>query len=124
MNRRTEISDPVESFRDAVIDALINIHSYTTEHDTDPRKAIADLIEIETNIALDPAVSSDARALINRGRKEAEQENARLREAIYLEIEEMARNWNDAPDVVRSALVIVARRVREESAPPSSPSGS
>lgn len=65
--RRTEVA---ESFRDAVIDALVNIHSYTTEHDTDPRKAIADLIEIETNIALDPAVSSEARALIERGRKE------------------------------------------------------
>lgn len=104
-------TEGAESFRDAVIDALVNLHIYTTEHDTDPRKAIADLIETETNIALDPAVSSNARALIDRGRKivpswwkcsvhgpgkreawgcpdcvwELKRENARLREALTAE---------------------------------------
>lgn len=33
----------------------------------DPRKAINDLIEAQVQIALDPAVSSDAQALIDRG---------------------------------------------------------
>ncbi len=77
-----ERAEKAEQFREALIDALVINHSYTAEHDTDPRKAVADLIAVETQIALDPAVSGDAQALIDRGRKEAEQENARLREAL------------------------------------------
>jgi len=75
-------AEKAEQFRDAVIDALVVSHIYIPEHDTNPRKALNDLIRWEQKIALDPLVSSDARALIERGRKEAEQENARLREAL------------------------------------------
>lgn len=75
-------AEKAEQFRDAVIDALVVSGIYVEEHDTNPRKALNDLIRWEQKIALDPLVSSDARALIDRGRKEAEQENARLREAL------------------------------------------
>jgi len=74
--------EKAEQFREALIDALVIVHSYTAEHDANPRKAVTDLIVVETQIALDPAVSSDAQALIDRGKKEAEQENAKLREAL------------------------------------------
>ena len=55
------------AWQDAVQDRLVNVHGLTDENANDPRKAIADLIRIETQIALDPAVSSDAHALIAAG---------------------------------------------------------
>lgn len=89
-------AEKAEQFREAVIDALVVSCIYVEEHDTNPRKAINDLICWEQKIALDPLVSSDARALIERAvagcaedcaiqvaaREKAEQENARLREAL------------------------------------------
>ena len=48
----------------AVQDRLVIVHGLTAENANDPRKAVADLIRIQTQIALDPAVSSDAHALI------------------------------------------------------------
>lgn len=56
-----------ESFKKAVIDALVVNHIYRAEHDTNPRLAIIDLIAWEVKIALDPAVSEAARSLIERG---------------------------------------------------------
>lgn len=117
-------AEKAEQFREAVIDALVVACIYVEEHDSNPRKAINDLICWEQQIALDPLVSSDARALIERAvagcaedcaiqvaarekaekelseerttkywviksnyellkeKREAEQENARLREAL------------------------------------------
>jgi len=59
---------------EAVIDQLVVHHIYQAAHDTDPRKAVKDLLGISNSIALDPQVSSDAQALIDRGRREAQQE--------------------------------------------------
>lgn len=55
-----------EQMRAAVLDALIVGHIYRAEHETNPRKALADLLAWETQIALDPAVSSAAADLIRR----------------------------------------------------------
>lgn len=55
------------TFEDAVIEQLIVHHIYTAEHDTNPLKAIRDLMAINVAIALDPKVSSDAAALYERG---------------------------------------------------------
>lgn len=57
-------------WKDAVLDALIVNFIYHGGHEHDPRQALADLIEYEVQIALDPKVSSDAEALIERGRQE------------------------------------------------------
>ena len=59
-------------WKDAVIDELITAHVYQKEHDTDPRKAIQDAITWNCQVALDPAVSSDARALVERGLQQAQ----------------------------------------------------
>lgn len=48
----------------AVIDELMTCHIYTAAHENDPRKALQDLISWNVQVALDPLVSSDARALI------------------------------------------------------------
>lgn len=53
----------------AVIDALICSHIYRAEHENDPRKALNDLMIYETQLALDPQVSEDAQALVDRGRQ-------------------------------------------------------
>lgn len=60
----------VNEWKEAVINELIVSHSLTAEHETNPRKAIQDVISWNVAIALDPLVSSDAEALIQRGRDE------------------------------------------------------
>lgn len=53
-----------EEWRDAVLDEVVACGIYTNEHDTNPRKAIQDAITWNCQVALDPAVSSDARKLL------------------------------------------------------------
>lgn len=112
----TARAEKAEQFREAVIDALVVSCIYVEEHDTNPRKAINDLICWEQKIALDPAVSSNARALIERAvagcaedcaiqvaaREKAEQENAKLREALA----ELVRlkEWKDELDQLADLL--------------------
>lgn len=79
---RVHLSARADDWKTAVIDALVINHIYTAEHDNDPRKALADLIAWETMIALDPAVSPEALALIERGRTEGEAAIALLRRAL------------------------------------------
>jgi hypothetical protein len=50
-------------WREAVIDELVVCCIYNSEHDKDPRKAIRDIIEWNVQVALDPQVSEQARAL-------------------------------------------------------------
>ena len=64
----TEQANP---WKEAVIEALIVNHTLRKEHEEDPKLALAALIDWECKIALDPAVSSEAQALIDKGRKEA-----------------------------------------------------
>ena len=54
-------------WRDAVENELIVAHILNGSH-ADPRKAVQDAISWNVQVALDPAVSSDAQALIERGR--------------------------------------------------------
>ena len=56
-------------WQDAVIDGLVVAHVYRKEHDTDPRLALQDLISWHVRVALDPTVSSDARALVESGER-------------------------------------------------------
>lgn len=56
-------------WRDEVIEALVVNCIYSHKHDLNPSLALHDLISWEIRVALDPAVSSDAQALIERGRR-------------------------------------------------------
>jgi hypothetical protein len=49
----------------AVIDGLVVSHCIQPEHETDPRKALDDLISWHVAVALDPCVSSDAVKLLD-----------------------------------------------------------
>lgn len=51
------------NWKDAVIDRLVSLHIYNPSHDEDPVKALNDLIQMETEIALDPKVSEKAQEL-------------------------------------------------------------
>lgn len=57
-------------FYNAVIDELVVCGIYSKEHDSNPRKAIQDIIKWNCDVALDPAVSSDAQALMKKERDE------------------------------------------------------
>lgn len=51
------------AWKDAILDACIVDWILTAEHETDPRKAVNDLLAWQQKIALDPAVSKEAHDL-------------------------------------------------------------
>ena len=70
---RAALAEPaVNPWKDAVIEGLAVSWAITTENENDPVKAVNDLVESEVRIALDPSVSSEAQALIDKGRAMAE----------------------------------------------------
>ena len=56
----------------AIIEGLIVSHILNATHEADPVRALADLIDWECKETLDPAVSEEARVLIEKYRKDAE----------------------------------------------------
>lgn len=56
-----------QDWKEAIIDELICLHIYNESHEQNPHKAIHDAISWNVEVALDPQVSSDAQALIDRG---------------------------------------------------------
>lgn len=56
-------AEPVNPWKAAVIDALVVSWTYLKAHETNPRKALHDLLAWETDVALDPRVSAAARKL-------------------------------------------------------------
>lgn len=59
---------PVNPWKRAIINACVLAHINWDEED--PAKTLHQLLVWESQVALDPKVSSDAQALINRGRQE------------------------------------------------------
>jgi threonine dehydratase len=75
-------------WREAVDDALVCAGLDCLAPDAHPRDSLCRLIEWRLTLALDPAVSSDAAALIERGRREAMEEAAVSCAAVLDEKEE------------------------------------
>ena len=73
--------EELEAWREAIIDAAVVNWTYRAEHDTNPRAAVHDLLALVGAMALDPAVSLDAKRLHDRA-EQAEAQNARLRAAL------------------------------------------
>lgn len=67
------MSDPVGAganpWQDAVVEALVVDCIYNESHDKDPDKAVRDLCHWEAVMALDPKISSEAKDLVDTGRK-------------------------------------------------------
>ena len=59
-------------WKQAIINELVVSHILNAAHETDPRKALAALVDYECEVALDPAVSKEAQALLEPYRKDAE----------------------------------------------------
>jgi len=59
---------PRNEWREAVHDELVTTWTFSAENKDDPRKALQDIINWHVSVSLDPAVSSDAQALIERGK--------------------------------------------------------
>ncbi len=59
---------PRNEWREAVHDELVTTWTLSAENKDDPRKALQDIINWHVRVSLDPAVSSDAKALIERGK--------------------------------------------------------
>ena len=53
-------------WKEAVINELVVAHIYQAKHDNNPRQALQDAISWNTDIALDPRVSKDAKKLIDQ----------------------------------------------------------
>lgn len=54
-------------WQDAIIDELVVLYLYEAKHDNAPYLALKDAIGYHCQIVLDPQVSSDAQALIDKG---------------------------------------------------------
>ncbi len=67
------------AWKDAVIEKMALTWAITSENANCPQKAVDALVVSQIAIALDPQVSSDAEALIERGRQEMRAEVERLR---------------------------------------------
>jgi hypothetical protein len=55
-------------FQTQVIEAHVVNHTLAAHHHHDPERAVAELIEYEVTMALDPAISKVAQALVERGK--------------------------------------------------------
>lgn len=83
-------------WKSAVIDQLVIAHILTAEHESDPLKAIQDLLAYHADIAVDPRVSGAAAKLV-------EQAKAEEREACAHK-GWMAASW-DCEDRVKAAIL-------------------
>ncbi|HJS04090.1 MAG TPA: hypothetical protein VJ832_11450 [Variovorax sp.] len=59
-----------DAWKDTVMDALVSSAAFRKEHENDPEKALTALVKMKTCMALDPAISIEAEALVQRGRDE------------------------------------------------------
>lgn len=62
---------PTDHWKAAIDDELVCCHIGTTDSFPDARTALKNLIDWHVSVALDPAVSSDAQALIDKGKSAA-----------------------------------------------------
>ena len=99
------------TWKEAVLNELIVCHIYNSSHDNDPRKAMQDAITCNCQIALDPTVSSEAQALIDRGAVEsrAEIEAKALEEAA----KEIGHCWRCKADDTLNGMAADRRVIRE-----------
>lgn len=81
-------------WREAVIDRLVVLWNLTGDNENDPRRALADIERMVEIMALDPCISSEAQALIDRGRAEATPPRAALTdEEIMDAVRESDLDW-------------------------------
>lgn len=58
-------NDTSNEWKNEIIEELVCAHIYQSIHEIDPKKALTDVINWNVDVALDPAVSSDAKKLVD-----------------------------------------------------------
>lgn len=58
-------NDTSDEWKNEIIEELVCAHIYQSIHKIDPKKALIDVINWNVDVALDPAVSADAKKLID-----------------------------------------------------------
>ena len=114
------IADPLERFatlvleaddgpwKTAVIDQLVIAHILTAEHESDPLKALQDLLAYHTDIAVDPRVSGAAATLVEQAKAEEREACAKVCDELFPPpSEQMTVEW--AAGTVACANAIRAR---------------
>ena len=96
----------------AVIDQLVIAHILTVEHESDPLKAVQDLLAFESDIAIDPRVSGAAANLVEQAKAEEREACAKVcddleREGFHYETYD---GWEEVPaEACHCAAAIRAR---------------
>lgn len=76
--RKAAITEAVAPWKSAVIEHLIIAHILTAEHESDPLKALQDLLAYHTEIAVDPRVSGAAAKLVEQAKAEEREACAKV----------------------------------------------
>lgn len=103
--REAELAELMK-WKERVLDELIVAHIYTKEHDTNPKKAIHDAIVWNCQVAIDPAVSSDARKLIAQERERC----AKVCDAYSEELRPYAEREYSRDDAIARDCAAAIRR--------------
>ena len=113
------IADPLERFatlvleaddgpwKSAVIDRLVIAHILTAEHESDPLKAIQDLLAYHADIAVDPRVSGAAAKLVEQAKAEEREACAKLCEkprTTPLAMTEWCQGYDSASRNIAAAI--------------------
>ena len=98
-------------WEDAIIDGLVIAHIYSNckGHDTNPGLALQDLISWHVRVALDPTVSSDAQALVERGADAMRERCAKV--CANAEIVQQCYYGGTHDDAIRT-LQVVEKEIR------------
>ena len=95
-------------WKSTVIDQLVIAHILTAEHESDPLKAIQDLLAYHADIAVDPRVSGAAATLVEQAKAEEREACAKVCDELFPPpSEQMTVDW--AAGTVACANAIRAR---------------
>ena len=95
-------------WKSAVIDQLVIAHILTAEHESDPLKAIQDLLAYHADIVVDPRVSGAAAKLVEQAKAEEREACAKVCDELFPPpSEQMTVEW--AAGTVACANAIRAR---------------
>ena len=84
-------------WKTAVIEQLIIAHILTAEHESDPLKAIQDLLAYHADIAVDPRVSGAAAKLVEQAKAEEREACAKVCESERDALNENLQVWQENP---------------------------
>lgn len=91
----------------AVIDQLVIAHILTAEHESNPLKAVQDLLAYHTEIAVDPRVSGAAAGLVEQAKAEEREACAKVCEkprTTPLAMTEWCQGYDSASRNIAAAI--------------------